>query len=81
LSCRTLKERAQLVVGATRLGCHGFRESLEQSRCGRDILTLPDKESLIVFEDPPVYIVGVGTCTPTASMTSDLALEFGVFLL
>jgi hypothetical protein len=65
------------------LRSHGFRESLEQSCCGSDVLTCPDKElgSLVVFEDPPVYIMGVGACTPTASVTSDLVLEFGMFLL
>jgi hypothetical protein len=47
------------------------------------VLAHPGEEwgLLIVFEDPPVDIMGVGTCTPTVSVVSDLALEFGMFLL
>jgi hypothetical protein len=83
LSCRALKERAQLVVGATRLKRRGFRESLEQSRYGSDVLTRPSEEwgTLVVFKDPPVYVAGIGTCVPAAFVTSDLTLKFGMFLL
>jgi hypothetical protein len=44
LSCRVLKEHAQLVVGATCLRHRRFRDSLEQSRYGSDILTRSGKE-------------------------------------
>jgi hypothetical protein len=83
LSHRALKERAQLVVGTMRLWRCRFRESLEQSCYGSDVLTCPGEEwgSLVIFEDPLVYVAGVGACAPTASATCNLMLMFTVFLL
>jgi hypothetical protein len=57
--------------------------SFEQNRCGNNVLARPGEEwgTLIIFEDPPVDIGGVGACPPTISAVSNLALEFGMFLL
>jgi hypothetical protein len=65
------------------LGHRRFQESFKQSRCGSDILASPSEEwgSLIIFEDPPVDVTGVGVCAPAVSAASDLALKLGVFLL
>ena len=38
-------------------------------------------EGSIIFDDPPVHVVGHGARTPTVSMALDLSLELHVFLL
>ena len=55
---------------------------MEQGHHGGDVLPCPGKarEGFIVDDDPPVYVVGHGACTPTVSMALDLPMKLRAFL-
>jgi hypothetical protein len=57
-----LDERAQLLVSAAPLGRRLLREPFQQGRGGGDVLAFSGEArgTLIVFEDPPVYVAGGG---------------------
>jgi hypothetical protein len=79
---RTLDERAHLLVSVAPLGIRLLREPSQQSRHGGNVLACPSETwgTLIVFEDPPVYIMGGGARVPTVPTASNLSLEFDVLL-
>ena len=70
-------------MGPTILECRRLRNTPEQGRCGSDVLACPGEvwEGFIVLDDPLVHIMSHGACTPTISVTLDLALELNAFLL
>ena len=55
----------------------------EQGHRNSDVLAYPGKmwECFILLDDPLVYVVGHGACTPTVSMALDLSIELHMFLL
>jgi len=70
-------------MGPTMLRCRRLRKPPEQGHRGSNVLACPGEvwEGFVVLDDPPVHIMGHGTCTPTISMALDLSLELHVFLL
>ena len=76
-----LEQRANLTVGLTVLGRRGLSKTMEQGRCGGDVLACPRevRKGSIVGDDPLVYITGRGACAPTVSAAFDLAIDFRVF--
>ena len=57
-------------MGPMILGYHELWEPLEQGHRGSDVLACLDEvwEGSIVFDDPPVHVVGHGMRTPTVSV-------------
>ena len=82
LRCRTLEQRANLAVGLTILGRRGLWKVVEQGRCGGDVLARPGEASkgFIIGDDPSVYIMGQGTCTPIVSAAFELSIELRALL-
>ena len=80
---RTLEYRANLMMGPMILGCRGLQKPLEQGHRGSDVLACPGEvwEGFVVLDDPPIHVVGYGTCMPTVSVALDLSLEPRAFLL
>ena len=70
-------------MGPTILGCHRFWKPLEQGHNSSDVLACPGEvwEGFIILDDPPVHVMGHGTCTPTISMVLGLSLKLCAFLL
>ena len=48
------------------LGCRRLQKPSEQGCCGSDVLACPGEvwEGFVVLDDPPVHVMGHGTCTP-----------------
>ena len=61
-------------MGPMILGCRGLREPSEQGRHGSDVLACPSEvwEGSIVFNDPPIHIMGHGARMPTLSTALEL---------
>jgi hypothetical protein len=80
---RTLEQRADLMMGPMIFGCCELWEPSEQGRCGGYVLAHPGEvwEVLVLLDDPLVYVVGDGMCTPTISTTFNLVLELHVLQL
>ena len=55
---------------------------MEQGRRGGDVLAYLSKarKGSIIGDDPSVYIMGHGACTPTVSAALDLPIEPRAFL-
>ena len=70
-------------MGSTLIGSHGPRKPTEQGCRSSDVLARPGKvwEGLITLDDPPIHVMGHGTCTPIVSVALDLSIELCVFLL
>jgi hypothetical protein len=70
-------------MGPMIFGCRGLWEPSEQGRRDSYVLACSGEvwEILVVLDDPPVHVAGDGACTPTVSMTFDLALELRALLL
>ena len=56
---------------------------MEQGRGGGDVLARPGevRKGIIIGDDPPIHIVGHGTCAPTISAVLYLLVELRAFLL
>ena len=70
-------------MGPMILRCHRLQKSLEQGYHSSDVLACLGEvwEGLVILDDPLVYIVGHGMCTPTVSMALNLSLKLHAFLL
>jgi hypothetical protein len=77
-----LNERAQLLVSAVPLWHRLLWEPFQQGHRGGDVLACPGKArgTLVVFEDPPVYVTGGGARAPSVPTVSNLSLKFGALL-
>ena len=80
---RALEQRVDLTMGQTILGYRGLLERSKQGRRGNDVLACPGEvwEGSIVFDDPPVHVVGHGARTPAVSMALDISFELCALLL
>ena len=65
------------------IGCHGFWHASDHSHHDGYVLTGVSEvwEAIVVLDDPPMYVMGHGTCMPTIRVVSDLALELCLLLL
>ena len=65
------------------IGRRGLWHASDHSRGGGYVLTGVGEvwEAIVVLDDPPVYVVGHGTCMPTVHAVSDLSLELRLLLL
>jgi hypothetical protein len=79
---RALDEHAQLLVSAAPLGRRLLREPFQQGLSGGDVLACLDEArgTLVVFEDPPVYVRSAAARAPSVPTASNLSLEFGALL-
>ena len=70
------------MVGLTILGRRGLWKAMEQGHHGGDVLDhlSEARKGFIIGDDPSVYIMGHGTCTPTVSAVFDLPIELRAFL-
>jgi hypothetical protein len=77
-----LDERAQLLVSAAPLGRRFLLEPFQQGHRNSDVLACLGEARgiLIIFEDPPIYIVGGSMQAPSIPTASNLSLEFGTLL-
>ena len=64
------------------LGCCDLWKAMEQGRHGGDVLAHPGevKKGLIISDDPSVYIMGHGACTPTIYAALNFPIELRTFL-
>ena len=65
------------------IGRHRFWHASDHSHHGGYVLTSVSEvwEAIVVLDDPPVYVMGHGTCMPTVHVVSDLSLELRLLLL
>jgi len=80
---RTLKQRANLMVGPMILGRRGLWKAMEQGHRSGDDLARPGeaREGFIIYDDPPIHVTGHGACVPTVSAAFYLLIELYAFLL
>jgi len=54
---------------------------MDQGHCGGDVLAFPSevRKGFIIDDDPSVYVMGHGACTPTVSVAFNLLIDLHVF--
>ena len=69
------------MVSPTILEHCGLWKAMEHSRHGGDVMACLSeaRKGFIVGDDPSVYIVGYGACSPTVSVAFDLPIDLRVF--
>ena len=65
------------------IGRRGLWHASDHCRHRGYVLTGVGKvwEAIVILDDPPVYVMGHGTCVPSVRAVSDLMLELRLLLL
>jgi hypothetical protein len=81
---RTVEQLVDLPLGLAFLGSCWLGKPSEQGRRSGDVLASPSElwKTVTIFHDPPVNVMGPGSCTPALSAAlHDLTLELSTFFL